>query len=49
MRPTRAAPPRGYHQGEFSWVLEDNVAMRTTLEKMGARVYKRYRMYDRPL
>ena len=40
---------KGFHHGEFSWVLEDNVAMRTTLEKMGARVYKRYRMYDRLL
>lgn len=40
---------KGFHRGEFSWVLEDNVAMRTTLEKMGARVYKRYRMYDRLL
>jgi len=40
---------KGFNQGEFSWVLEDNVAMRTTLEKMGARVYKHYRMYDRPV
>ena len=45
---TRGAA-KGFIQGEFSWVLEDNVAMLTTLEKMGARVYKRYRMYDLPL
>jgi RimJ/RimL family protein N-acetyltransferase len=30
-------------------VLEDNHAMRNTLEKMGARVYKRYRIYERTL
>ena len=40
---------KGYWQGEFSWVLEDNHAMRNTLEKMGARVYKRYRIYEREL
>ena len=40
---------KGYWQGEFSWVLEDNQTMRNTLEKMGARVYKRYRIYERTL
>ena len=37
---------KGFRRGEFSWVLEDNHSMRNTLEKMGARVYKRYRIYD---
>jgi hypothetical protein len=40
---------RGYMKGEFSWVLEDNLAMRRPLENMGARVYKTYRIYDRPV
>ena len=40
---------KGYWHGEFSWVLEDNHAMRNTLEKMGARVYQRYRIYERRL
>jgi GNAT superfamily N-acetyltransferase len=40
---------RGYMKGEFSWVLEDNTAMRRPLENMGARVYKTYRVYDRPV
>ena len=40
---------RGYLEGEFSWILEDNLAMRRPLENMGARVYKTYRIYDRPL
>lgn len=40
---------RGYTRGEFSWILEDNLAMRRPLENMGAVVYKTYRVYDRPL
>ncbi len=39
-------PRRGIVNAEFSWILEDNVMMRTPLEKMGARVYRVYRMYD---
>ncbi|GJG86194.1 hypothetical protein tb265_13750 [Gemmatimonadetes bacterium T265] len=35
--------------GEFSWILEDNLAMRTPMEKLGAVVTKRYRLYDREL
>ena len=30
---------------EASWILEDNTRMRGALEKMGARVYKTYRIY----
>lgn len=40
---------RGYDRGEFSWILADNEAMRRPLERMGARVDRRYRLYDRPL
>lgn len=40
---------RGLLGGEFSWVLEDNVNMRNTLEKMGARRNKTYRIYERTL
>jgi hypothetical protein len=42
-------PARGIVNAEFSWILEDNMMMRTPLEKMGARVYRVYRMYDLPL
>jgi GNAT superfamily N-acetyltransferase len=45
----RTGPKRGITGGEFSWILEDNWAMRTALEKLGAFVYKTYRLYDRPL
>lgn len=40
---------RGLLGGEFSWVLEDNVNMRNTLENMGARRHKTYRIYERSL
>jgi hypothetical protein len=37
---------KGYRGGEFSWILEDNAAIRRPLEVMGARVYKTYRIYE---
>jgi hypothetical protein len=40
------APKRGIVNAEFSWILEDNMMMRAPLEKMGAKVYRVYRMYD---
>ncbi len=40
---------KGYNEGEFSWILEDNVAIRRPLERMGAKVYKTYRFYERSL
>jgi hypothetical protein len=40
---------KGYKRGEFSWILEDNVAMVRPLEAIGARHYKTYRIYDLPL
>ena len=45
----RNATAHGMGRGECSWVLEDNAPMRNALEKMGARIYKTYRMYDRAL
>jgi GNAT superfamily N-acetyltransferase len=38
---------RGIVKGEFSWILEDNLPMRQALDKMGARVYKTYRIYEK--
>jgi GNAT superfamily N-acetyltransferase len=45
----RVGASKGINQGELSWVLDDNLPMLKPLEKVGARVYKRYRLYDRPL
>ena len=35
--------------GEFSWILEDNAAMRKPLERIGSEISKRYLLYDRPI
>lgn len=40
---------RGYNHGEASWILEDNLDMVRPLERMGARPYRRYRIYERAL
>jgi GNAT superfamily N-acetyltransferase len=40
---------RGFSRGEFSWILEDNLAMRHALENLGAHIYKTYRIYDKEL
>jgi hypothetical protein len=39
----------GFIGSEFSWILEDNAAIRKPIEKMGGRVYKTYRFYERGL
>jgi len=36
----------GYGDCEMSWILEDNVLMNRSLEVMGAKRYKTYRIYD---
>jgi hypothetical protein len=36
----------GYREGEFSWILEDNLPMRRPLDVMGAHPYKTYRLYQ---
>jgi hypothetical protein len=42
-------PKRGYHWGELSWILERNILMNKAAEAMGARRYKTYRIFDKPL
>lgn len=37
---------RGYTWAELSWVLEDNLKMNRILELLGARLYKKYRIYE---
>lgn len=36
----------GYGETEMSWILEDNVLMNRSLEAMGAKRYKTYRIYE---
>ncbi|MFA5794749.1 MAG: N-acetyltransferase [Candidatus Brocadiia bacterium] len=40
---------RGYKAAELSWILENNVLMNRTIESLGARLYKKYRLYDKAL
>lgn len=37
----------GINRGELSWILEDNHSMRQALEKIGCRLYKTYRIYEK--
>lgn len=36
----------GYKDSEMSWILEDNVLMNRSLEALGAKRYKTYRIYE---
>jgi len=49
MEMLRNGPKHGIVNAEMSWILEDNMMMRMPLEKMGARIYRTYRMYDIPI
>lgn len=40
---------KGYRWGELSWTLEDNHPINLGIKAMGARVYKKYRIYERDL
>lgn len=42
----RNARQLGYGDCEMSWILEDNTLMNRSLEVMGAKRYKTYRIYD---
>lgn len=39
----------GYEWGELSWTLEDNHPINLGIKSVGAKVYKKYRVYERPL
>lgn len=45
----KSAIVKGYKWGELSWILDDNILMNRTIESLGARLYKKYRIYDRAL
>jgi hypothetical protein len=40
---------RGIEEAEYSWILEDNMAMRHILDGLNARIYKTYRVYGKDL
>ena len=39
----------GWTGGELSWILEDNSKIINVMEAVGCRLYKKYRIYQRPL
>jgi GNAT superfamily N-acetyltransferase len=39
----------GYEWGELSWTLEDNKPINLGIKSMGAKIYKTYRIYERPI
>lgn len=45
----KGGPMAGFNEAECSWILEDNEAMNEGLRLMNARLYKTYRIYDKPL
>ncbi len=40
---------RGTRRGELSWILEDNMRMRSMIESFGGKPYKTYRIYEKPI
>ncbi|MFQ5707709.1 MAG: N-acetyltransferase [bacterium] len=40
---------KGYALAEFSWILEDNVLMNRALQGLGAKLYKKYVIYEKSL
>ena len=49
LRLWQEAPKNGHPRVECSWILEDNWPMRRGLERMGAHIYKTYRIYEKLL
>ncbi len=45
----RAGRQLGFAGAEVSWILEDNVMMLRSIETFGGKLYKRYRIYERPV
>ncbi|MDH4128784.1 MAG: hypothetical protein OEV44_08535 [Spirochaetota bacterium] len=43
------AHKRNYEECELSWILEDNVLVLRAGESMGAKTYKKWRLYEMPL
>jgi hypothetical protein len=44
-----AARRLGYRDVEFSWILEDNEAMKRVIDLMNSRLYRKFRVYEAPL
>jgi GNAT superfamily N-acetyltransferase len=49
LRGWQAGREKGYDQGEASWILEDNLDMVRPMERIGGKIYKSYRTFERAL
>jgi hypothetical protein len=45
----RRAIAYGSPGAEASWILEDNQAMRQPIESFGGRIYRRWKIFERPI
>ena len=43
----KAAIKRGYRWAEMSWILENNEMMNRSIQMLGGKVYKTYRMFEK--
>ena len=46
---TKRGAAKGYQWGELSWTREDDSPINSGIAAMGAKIYKRYRMYTKDL
>jgi hypothetical protein len=46
---TEAGVRRGVLTAEMSWILDDNLGMRSIIDALGGVIYKRYRIYGKEL
>lgn len=44
-----SAKKLGWEYGELSWTLEDNTLINGTIEAVGGRLYRKYRLFTKPL
>jgi hypothetical protein len=40
---------QGYEWAELGWTLEDNRLINAAIQSMGAKIYKRYRLFEKPI
>ena len=45
----RKAFAKGYQRCEMSWILESNDMMNRIIERLGGKIYKTYRIYEKPV
>jgi ribosomal protein S18 acetylase RimI-like enzyme len=49
VHPFESGKKHGITDGELSWELEDNVAIIKPIEKIGGKIYKRMRIWDKKI